>query len=67
MKNAGKKDLIKDIIKYSIELRLPAIRKYLEDDLEDATKNNLSYGSFSCTRAACQNYVLAIFNKVQSF
>ncbi|MCL6087529.1 MAG: IS21-like element helper ATPase IstB [Actinobacteria bacterium] len=46
MKNAGKKDLIKDIIKYSIELRLPAIRKYLEDDLEDATKNNLSYEKF---------------------
>ena len=42
MKNKDKKDLIKDIIEYSIELRLPQIRKYIKDNIEDAIKNNLS-------------------------
>ena len=46
MKNSNRKDLIKEVIKYSTELRLPAIRKYLEDDLRDAIKNNLSYEQF---------------------
>ena len=46
MQNKDKKELIKDIIKYSTELRLPVIRKYLEEDLNDAYKNNLSYGQF---------------------
>lgn len=46
MKNKDKKDLIRDIIEYSKELRLPAIRKYLEDNLQDAQKNNLSYEQF---------------------
>ena len=46
MKNADKKDLIKDIIEYSMELRLPQIRKYIKDNIEDAIKNNLSYEQF---------------------
>ena len=46
MKNKDNKDLIKDIIKYSKELRLPQIRRYVNDDIEDACKNNLSYEQF---------------------
>jgi len=46
MKNNDNKDLIKDIIKYSTELRLPMVRKYLDNDLKDAYKNNLSHEQF---------------------
>lgn len=47
MKN--RKDLIKDIIEYSKELRLPQVRKYIKDNIEDAIKNNLSYEQFLCS------------------
>lgn len=43
MKSQDKKDLIKDLIEYSKELRLPQIRKYIKEGLEEAHKNNLSY------------------------
>lgn len=46
MKNQEKKDLISQIIKYSTELRFPAIRKYLTDETEHARKENLSYEQF---------------------
>jgi len=46
MKDKDKKDFIKEIIEYSIELRLPQIRKYIKDNIEDAIKNNLSYEQF---------------------
>ena len=46
MKDKDKKDLIRNIIEYSKELRLPAIRKNLEDNFLDAVKNNLSYEQF---------------------
>ena len=46
MNDKNKKDLIKDIVEYSKELRLPQIRKYIKDNLEDAIKNNLSYEQF---------------------
>lgn len=43
MKSQDKKDLIKDLIEYSKELRLPQIRKYMKEGLEEVHKNNLSY------------------------
>jgi len=46
MKDKDKKDLIRNIIEYSKELRLPAIRRDLEDNFLDAVKNNLSYEQF---------------------
>ena len=46
MKDKDKKDLIRNIIEYSKELRLPAIRRNLEDNFLDAVKNNLSYEQF---------------------
>jgi len=43
MKSKDKKDLMKDIIEYSKELRLPQIRKHLKEGMEEAHKNNVSY------------------------
>ena len=46
MNTFGDKELLKQIIDYSKELRLPAIRRYLETALKEAKKNNLSYERF---------------------
>ena len=46
MKNIDKKELIEKIIKFSKELRLPAIRRTLVEEIEEAEKKNLSYEDF---------------------
>jgi len=46
MKNKDTKDLMKDIIEYSKELRLPQIRKHLKETMEEAYQNNVSYEKF---------------------
>jgi len=46
MKNEIKKDLIKDIIEYAKELRLPVIRKHIEEEIQEGQKNNLNYEQF---------------------
>ena len=46
MKNKDKKDLIKDIIEYSKELRLPQIRKHVKEGMEEAYQDNVSYEQF---------------------
>ncbi len=43
-----KKDYIKDIIEYSKELRLPMIRTYIKEEIEQGLKENLSYEAFLC-------------------
>ena len=46
MNTFGDKEPLKQIIDYSKELRLPAIRRYLETALKEAKKNNLSHERF---------------------
>ena len=46
MKNETKKDLVKNIIEYAKELRLPVIRKHIQEEIEEGHKNNLSYEQF---------------------
>ena len=46
MKNDSKKDLVKNIIEYARELRLPMIRKHIEEEIREGQKNNLGYEQF---------------------
>lgn len=46
MKNIERKELIEKITKFSKELRLPAIRRTIVEEIEEAEKGNLSYEDF---------------------
>lgn len=46
MKNIERKELIEKITKFSKELRLPAIRRTIAEEIEEAEKGNLSYEDF---------------------
>ena len=48
MKNKERKELIEKITKFSKELRLPAIRRNILEEIEEAEKKNLSYEDFLC-------------------
>jgi len=48
MKNKERKELIEKITKFAKELRLPAIRRNIVEEIEEAEKKNLSYQDFLC-------------------
>jgi len=48
MKNKERKELIEKITKFEKELRLPAIRRTIVEEIEEAEKKNLSYEDFLC-------------------
>jgi DNA replication protein DnaC len=49
MKNEERKEIIDKIINYSKELRLPAIRRNILEEIKEAEKKNLSYQDFLCS------------------
>ena len=48
MKDKDRKELIEKITKFSKELRLPAIRRTIVEEIKEAERKNLSYGDFLC-------------------
>jgi len=46
MKNAEKKELISKIREISKQVRLPGIRRYMVEEIEEANTKNLSYEEF---------------------
>ena len=46
MKDKARKDLLKRIDGYSRRLRLPGVRRYVEEEAAEANKANLSYLEF---------------------
>jgi len=48
MKNEERNKTIDKIINYSKELRLPAIRRNILEEIKEAEKKNLSYQDFLC-------------------
>ena len=48
MKDEERKNTIDKIINYSKELRLPAIRRNILEEIKEAEKENLSYQDFLC-------------------
>ena len=48
MKDEERKNTIDKIINYSKELRLPAIRRNILQEIKEAEKKNLSYQDFLC-------------------
>jgi len=49
MKDEERKNTIDKIINYSKELRLPAIRRNILEEIKEAEKENLSYQDFLCS------------------
>ncbi len=49
MKNEERKEIIDKIVKFSKELRLPAIRRNISEEIKEAEKENLSYQDFLCS------------------
>jgi len=48
MKDIDRKETIEKIIRFSKELRLPATRQNITQDIAEAEKENLSYEDFLC-------------------
>ncbi len=48
MKDKDRKETMEKITRFSKELRLPAIRRTIAEEIEEAEKNNLSYEDFLC-------------------
>jgi len=61
MKNEERKEAIDKIINYSKELRLPAIRRNILEEIKEAEKENLSYQDFLC-RLLLKEYDLRVEN-----
>ena len=49
MKDKDRKETMEKITKFSKELRLPAIRRTILEEVEEAEKKNLSYEDFLCS------------------
>ncbi len=49
MKDEERKEIIDKIVKFSKELRLPAIRRNISEEIKEAEKENLSYQDFLCS------------------
>jgi DNA replication protein DnaC len=48
MKDKERKETIEEIIKFSKELRLPATRRNIAEEIAEAERSNLSYENFLC-------------------
>ena len=48
MKDSNRKETIEKIIKFTKELRLPATRKNIAEEIAEAEKSNLGYEDFLC-------------------
>ena len=49
MKEGKNNEIVEKIITYSNQIHLPAVRKYLSEELDTARSKNLSYEEFLCS------------------